>query len=604
MEHSLLNDTLINALIYLAAAVLAVPLAKRLGLGAVLGYLLAGMAIGPWGLGLIREVEDILHFSEFGVVLLLFLIGLELEPGRLWSLRRQIFGWGTAQVLLVAAALFGAALLAGIDWRVALIAALGLSLSSTAIALATLGERNLMGTPAGQASFSLLLFQDIAAIPMIALVPVLGVAAADSGGGGWLGAARVAGVIAGLVIGGRYLVRPALRIIAKSGMREIFTAFALLLVIAISLLMQWVGMSMALGAFMAGVLLADSEYRHALETDLEPFKGLLLGLFFIAVGMSVDFGVFLSRPWLILGLVLGFLAIKLAVLFLLSFRFGIARGQRWLFAFLLSQGGEFAFVVFGAAAAARVFAPETGSMLVAVVALSMVSTPLLLLLHDKVLEPRYRGQNKREPDAIDGNEGHVIIAGFGRFGQIIGRLLLANRVKLTVLDHDPDQIELLRRFGQKVFYGDATRVDLLHAAGAAKARALVLAIDDIDDSLALADAVREHFPDLPILARARNVTHYYQLMDRGITVIERETFESALQLGRRVLCQLGYGAYRAREATLKFREHNKASVDAVYPYYKDREQYVSMAKRARDELNEMFARDLKNYENETDKGWD
>ncbi|XYJ08336.1 glutathione-regulated potassium-efflux system protein KefC [Telluria sp. B2] len=591
MEHSLLT----NALIYLAAAVLAVPLAKRLGLGAVLGYLLAGMAIGPWGFGLIREVEDILHFSEFGVVLLLFLIGLELEPDRLWSLRRQIFGWGTAQVLLVAAALFGAALLAGIEWRVALIAALGLSLSSTAIALATLGERNLMAPPAGQAGFALLLFQDIAAIPMIALVPVLGVAAADhAGGGGWLQAARVGGVILGLVVGGRYLVRPALRIIAKSGMREIFTAFALLLVIAISLLMQWVGMSMALGAFMAGVLLADSEYRHALETDLEPFKGLLLGLFFIAVGMSVDFGVFLSQPWLILGLVLAFLAIKLAVLFALSFRFGIARGQRWLFA----------FVVFGAAATARVFAPETGSILVAVVALSMVSTPLLLLLHDKVLEPRYRGQNRREPDAIDANEGHVIIAGFGRFGQIVGRLLIANRVRLTVLDHDPDQIELLRRFGLKVFYGDATRIDLLHAAGAAKARALVLAIDDIDDSLALADAVRADFPDLPILARARNVTHYYQLMDRGITVIERETFESALQLGRRVLCQLGYGAYRAREATLKFREHNKASVDAVYPYYKDREQYVSMAKRARDELNEMFARDLKNYDSETDKGWD
>lgn len=601
MEHSLLT----NALIYLAAAVVAVPLAKRLGLGAVLGYLLAGMAIGPWGLKLIGDVETILHFSEFGVVLLLFVIGLELEPSRLWSLRRQIFGWGTAQVLLVAAALFGAALLVGVDWRVALIAALGLSLSSTAIALATLGERNLMGTPAGQAGFALLLFQDIAAIPMIALVPVLGVAVADSAhAGGWQNAARLAAVIAGVVIGGRYLVRPALRIIAKAGMREIFTAFALLLVIAISLLMQWVGMSMALGAFMAGVLLADSEYRHALETDLEPFKGLLLGLFFIAVGMSVDFGVFLAKPMIILGLVLGFLAIKLTVLFLLSFRFGIARGQRWLFAILLSQGGEFAFVVFGAAATARVFAPETGSLLVAVVALSMVSTPLLLLFHDKVLEPRYRGQNKREPDAIDDNEGHVIIAGFGRFGQIIGRLLNANRIKLTILDHDPDQIELLRRFGFKVFYGDATRIDLLTAAGAAKARALVLAIDDIDDSLALADAVREHFPDLPILARARNVTHMYQLMDRGVTIVERETFESALQLGRRALSQLGFGAYRAREAMLKFREHNKNSVDAVYPYYKDREQYVSMAKRARDELNAMFARDLKNIDNETDQGWD
>jgi glutathione-regulated potassium-efflux system ancillary protein KefC len=601
MEHNLLT----NALVYLGAAVLAVPLAKRLGLGAVLGYLLAGMAIGPWGLGLIREVETILHFSEFGVVLLLFLIGLELEPARLWSMRRPIFGWGTAQVLGVAGVLFGAALLAGVAWQVALVAALGLSLSSTAIALATLGERNLMGTPAGQAGFAILLFQDIAAIPMIALIPLLGVAAdAGAGNGGWLGAARLAGVILGVIVIGRYLVRPALRIIAKSEMREIFTAFALLLVIAISLLMQWVGMSMALGAFMAGVLLADSEYRHALETDLEPFKGLLLGLFFIAVGMSVDFGVFLSKPLLILGLVVGFLALKLAVLFGLSHRFGIARGQRWLFAFLLSQGGEFAFVVFGAAGAARVFSPEVGSILVAVVALSMVSTPLLLLLHDKVLEPRYHGQNLREPDAIDGNEGHVIIAGFGRFGQIVGRLLNANRIKLTVLDHDPDQIELLRRFGFKVFYGDATRVDLLHAAGAAKARALVLAIDDTEDSLALADAVREHFPDLPILARARNVTHMYELMDRGVTIIERETFESALQLGRRALSLLGWGAYRAREATLKFREHNKASVEAVYPFYKDREQYVSMAKRARDELNEMFARDLKSYEKEAEKGWD
>ena len=601
MEHSLLT----NALVYLGAAVLAVPLAKRLGLGAVLGYLLAGMAIGPWGLGLIREVETILHFSEFGVVLLLFLIGLELEPARLWSMRRPIFGWGTAMVAGVAGVLFGAALLAGVTWQVALVAALGLSLSSTAIALATLGERNLMGTPAGQAGFAILLFQDIAAIPMIALIPLLGVAAdAGAGNGGWLGAARLGGVILGVIVIGRYLVRPALRIIAKSGMREIFTAFALLLVIAISLLMQWVGMSMALGAFMAGVLLADSEYRHALETDLEPFKGLLLGLFFIAVGMSVDFGVFLSKPLLILGLVLGFLALKLAVLFALSYRLGIARGQRWLFAFLLSQGGEFAFVVFGAAGAARVFSPEVGSILVAVVALSMVTTPLLLLLHDKVLEPRYHGQNLREPDAIDGNEGHVIIAGFGRFGQIVGRLLNANRIKLTVLDHDPDQIELLRRFGFKVFYGDATRVDLLHAAGAAKARALVLAIDDTEDSLALADAVREHFPDLPILARARNVTHMYELMDRGVTIIERETFESALQLGRRALSLLGYGAYRAREATLKFREHNKASVDAVYPFYKDREQYVSMAKRARDELNEMFARDLKSYEKEAEKGWD
>jgi glutathione-regulated potassium-efflux system ancillary protein KefC len=597
------NSILLQALVYLAAAVAAVPLAKRFGLGAVLGYLLAGMAIGPWGLGLISQVEVILHFSEFGVVLLLFVIGLELEPQRLWSLRRQIFGWGTVQVAGVTAALFGAALLIGVDWKVALIAALGLSLSSTAIVLATLEERNLMSTPAGQSAFTILLFQDMAAIPMIAMVPVLGVAATQGSGQGWLDALEVVGVLGALIVGGRYLVRPALRAIAKTGMREIFTAFALLLVISIGLLMQWVGISMALGAFMAGVLLADSEYRHALETDLEPFKGLLMGLFFIAVGMSVDFGVFFAQPGLILMLVAAFLAIKIGVLYGLARLFDIPRDQHALFAFLLSQGGEFAFVVFGAAATAKVYDPATASMLVVIVALSMVATPLLLVLHDKFIEPRYRGDT-REPDRIESKDDHVIIAGFGRFGQIVGRLLNANRIKLTVLDHDPDQIELLRNFGFKVFYGDATRIDLLQAAGAAKARALVVAIDDIEDSLALVDAVREEFPQLRIMARARNVTHYYELMDRGVTIIERETFESALQLGRDVLCELGFGAYQARQATLKFREHNKASLLAVYPYYKDQEQYVSMAKRARDELLEMFARDIKALDTDADQGWD
>lgn len=587
MEHNLL----LNALVYLAAAVIAVPIAKRLGLGAVLGYLLAGIAIGPWGLGLIREVEDILHFAEFGVVLLLFVIGLELEPRRLWSLRRSIFGWGAAQVLGVTAALLLAAVLAGIGWKTALIAALGLSLSSTAIALTTMQERNLIPTPAGQAGFSILLFQDIAAIPMIALVPVLGVADTHPDGG-WSGALKAIAVIGGLVLAGRFLIRPLLRFIARTGMREIFTAFALLLIIAISLLMSWSGMSMALGAFMAGVLLADSEYRHALEADLEPFKGLLLGLFFIAVGMSVDFGVLLAQPWRIVLMAAAFLAIKLAVLWLLARFFKMEGRQRVLFAFLLSQGGEFAFVVFGAAATARVFAPETSSMLVLVVALSMMATPLLLILYDRVLEPRWQRSRKRDADTIDANQGHVIIAGFGRFGQIVGRLLHANQVPLTMLDHDPDQIDTLSEFGFKVFYGDATRIDLLHAAGAHHARALVISVDGIEDSLKLAAAVRAEFPDLPILARARNVTHYYELMDLGVTVIERETFESALMLGRRAMEELGFGAYFARQAAMRFREHNLKSVLDVYPYYKDREQYASMARRAREELHAMFERDF------------
>jgi glutathione-regulated potassium-efflux system ancillary protein KefC len=599
-----LQDLLLNALVYLAAAVIAVPVAKRFGLGAVLGYLLAGMAIGPWGLRLITQVEDILHFSEFGVVLLLFLIGLELDPKRLWSLRQPIFGWGGAQVGACTAVIFGFALALGVDWKTALIAALGLSLSSTAVALATLEERNLMATPAGSAGFAILLFQDIAAIPMIALTPLLGVAATEGSGQGWLGAVKVIAVVAGLIIGGRYLIRPILRIIAKTGMREIFTAFALLLVIAIALLMQWVEMSMALGTFLAGVLLADSEYRHALETDLEPFKGLLLGLFFIAVGMSVDFGVFLAQPLLVLGLVIAFLSIKVGVLYALSKRFSIPRRQQVLFAFLLSQGGEFAFVVFGAAATARVFSPATSSLLVVVVALSMVVTPLLLVLYDKVIEPRLRRLDNRPDDQIESQDNPVIIAGFGRFGQIVGRLLYANRISATVLDHDPDQIDLLRKFGFKVFYGDVTRVDLLHSAGAAKARALVVAIDDVEDSLQLVAAVRRDFPDLPILARARNVTHYYQLMDHGVTVIERETFESSLQMGRRVLQQLGFGAYRARQAAMKFRIHNIKMVHAVYPYYKDQKKMMSMAKQGRDELEEMFARDVEVLGAERRNDWD
>jgi len=599
MDHQLLN-----LLIYLLAAVAAVPLAKRLGLGAVLGYLLAGIVIGPWGLELITEVEHILHFSEFGVVLLLFLIGLELEPKRLWSLRRRIFGWGSAQVAAVSLALLAAAVACGIDWKVALISALGLSLSSTAIALATLGERKLNATPAGAAGFSILLFQDIAAIPMMAAVPLLGVAAVQGSGQGWLHAGKVVAVVALLIFGGRYLIRPVLRIIAKTNMREIFTAFSLLLVIATCLLMQWVGMSMALGTFLAGVLLADSEYRHALESDIEPFKGLLLGLFFIAVGMSVDFGIFLAQPWLIVGLVSGFLLIKIGVMYSLAKCFGLPPKQQFFFAFLLSQGGEFAFVVFGAAASANVLSPRISSILVVVVALSMVVTPLLLLLYDRILAPRLDAASQPPDDAMTQQNHPVIIAGFGRFGQIIGRLLHANGIGMTVLDHDPEQIELLRKFGFKVFYGDATRIDLLRTAGAAEARLLVIAIDDVDESLRLVDAVRHAFPDLTIAARARNVTHLYDLMDRGVTILERETFESALQMGQQVLRQLDFGAYAARQAAMKFRAHNIKTLNALYPHYKDQAQMVSMATQAREELEAMFAHDNDAMEKEKQPHWD
>lgn len=593
-----MDEHLLKALVYLIAAVAAVPIAKRLGLGAVLGYLLAGIVIGPWGLGLITEVKHILEFSEFGVVLLLFLIGLELDPKRLWSLRRSIFGWGSIQVGAVTAALLAAALAAGVPWRVGLIAALGMSLSSTAIALATLGERKLTASPAGAAGFAILLFQDIAAIPMMAAVPLLGVAVAEGSGQGWLHAVQVVAVIAVLIFGGRVLIRPILRIIAKTEMREIFTAFSLLLVIATCLLMQSVGMSMALGTFLAGVLLADSEYRHALESDIEPFKGLLLGLFFIAVGMSVDFGVFLAQPWRILGLVAGFVAIKTAVMYVLGRCFGLPRGQQLFFAFLLSQGGEFAFIVFGAAVGAHVLTPEVSSVLVVVVALSMLVTPLLLLVHDRLLVRWLDAGMRRPEDKIEPQDHPVIIAGFGRFGQIIGRLLHANGIGATVLDHDPDQIDFLRKFGFKVFYGDATRIDLLRTAGAGKARLLVIAIDDAQASLEMVDKVKEEFPHLQIAARARNVTHYYDLMDRGVTVLERETFESALQMGRQVLQQLDFGAYRARQAAMKFRAHNLKTLFELYPHYKDQQQMVSMAVQAREELQAMFARDREALEQE------
>ncbi|NOV25556.1 glutathione-regulated potassium-efflux system protein KefC [Cupriavidus necator] len=600
------HDFLIALLVFLVAAVVAVPLARRSGLGAVLGYLLAGAAIGPFALRLVTDVESILHFSEFGVVLMMFVIGLELEPRKLWALRRSIFGYGGAQLAACALVIGAAAALAGAPWQVALVAGLGLALSSTAIALATLTERNLFGTPAGAASFGILLFQDIAAIPMIALLPLLatqGAEGAGAGAAGWLAAGKAVAVIGAVVAGGRYLVRPALRFIARTDMREMFTAFALLLVVGIALMMDAVGLSMALGTFLAGVLLADSEYRHALEADLEPFKGLLLGLFFMAVGMSIDFAVLARSPWLVLGLVVAFVAAKTVALALLARYFSIARGQRLLFALLISQGGEFAFVVFGVAGGAGLLPRETEALLVLVVALSMVATPLLLLAYDRLVAPRIGAGKKRPDEVITPQRNPVLIAGFGRFGQIIGRLLYSQGVGVTVLDHDPDQIDFLRQYGFKVFYGDATRVDLLEAAGIADARILVVAIDSMEDSLALIDRVRERFPDLQIYARARHVSHVYQLKDRGVQLFEREMFEGSLMLGRRVLEGLGFDPSEARNVALRFRRHNIEAIDRFYPHYTDQKKLVSLARQARDELEEMFRQDREQRRQREEAEW-
>ncbi len=594
-EHTLLA----NAIVYLGAAAVCVPIASRLRLGSVLGYLAAGAAIGPFGLGLAGDPGATLHFAEIGVVLMLFVIGLELDPKRLWTMRRAVFGGGALQLFGCAIVLGLLALPLGLPWQGALVLGLALALSSTAVSMQTMTERNLGPTPLGRAAFAILLFQDIAAIPMVALVPML---AAESGGkksSGWLGALEVLGAIVAVVVIGRFLTRPLLRMIAKTGLREVFTAFTLLLVLGIAFLMASAGVSMALGAFLAGVLLAGSEYRHALETDIEPFKGLLMGLFFIAVGMSIDFGLIARKPLLVVGLLFGFQIAKLGTLRLVAGRLEVSSKQRWLFAALLAQGGEFAFVVFGVARTARLLPGEWDALLTLAVALSMALTPLLLILHDRLI---LRQAEERQEDEIESEHAPVIIAGFGRFGQIVGRFLFASGIRATVLDHDPDQIELLRRFDFRVYYGDASRVDLLEAAGAAEARVLVNAIDDPATSNALIDAVQAHFPKLRVIARARNVPHYFDLRRRGIEVVERETFESALGLGRSALELLGVGRFEARERADRFRRHNVAMLEEMLPH-DNLSKRVEMARSARDMLTRQMEEDAAELDRGGHEGW-
>ncbi len=607
MEHT--PTWLINGFIYLSAAVIAVPVSKALGLGSIIGYLAAGITIGPWGLGVVTNVEDILHFAEFGVVLMLFLVGLELEPQRLWSLRRPIFGWGSAQVLGCSLALTALAMICGVGWKTALVAGLGLALSSTAIALQVMGERNLMPTSSGQAAFSILLFQDVAAIPILALLPLLGVASAPefavADANPALEAAKIIGVIAGIILGGRLLLRPLFRWIARSNTPEIFTAASLLLVVGIAGLMQLVGLSMALGAFLAGVLLAESEYRRELETDIEPFKGLLLGLFFIAVGMSIDFGVLAASPWRMAAIVFGFLALKAVVIYVLARQMGLPFQDRPVFTLLLAQGGEFAFVVFQTASGAHVFEPATASLLIGAVAVSMLVSPLLLVAIDKWLLPRYAlmGTVKME-EISEQQDAPIVIAGFGRYGQIVARLMLAQGIPCTVLDHDAEMIEAARNLGYRVFYGDASRLDLLRTAGAASAKILVLAVDDVDQSLEIVDLVHEHFPQLQIVARARDVTHWNRLRERGVLRVERELFESSLRSGRSVLEILGYGAHEARQHAMRFRAHNLALFEKLHPHYKDRTKLIAVIKQGRLQLEEQMAQERAERAARRPQGWD
>ena len=593
MEH--VPSWLLNALTFLTAAVVSVPLSRALGLGSIIGYLVAGIAVGPWGLGLIANVEAILHFAEFGVVLMLFLIGLELEPQRLWRLRLSIFGQGTAQLVGCTGLLWLCGLALGWGTAPALIAAVGLSLSSTAIALQVLGERHQLLTPAGQAGFSILLFQDMAAIPILALLPLLAVQGAPGHAldlqTAALGVGKAVAAIGGVMLAGRWLLRPLLRWIAASRTAEIFTAAALLLVAALAVAMQAMGLSMALGAFLGGVLLADSEYRRELETDIEPFKGLLMGLFFIAVGMGIDVGALWSQPFVLLGLILGFMLMKSVVIALVLWRTDADARQRHTVTLLLAQGGEFAFVVFQAAGP-EALPRALGSLLTGAVAVSMLLSPLLLMLLEWAMDRREGGGRSPDaPPAFEPQTPHVIICGFGRYGQIVGRMLGAQEVRTVVLDHDPDTIDNARDFGSEVFYGDATRLDLLKTAGAATASVIVVAVDDVQASLDIVDTVQAHFPHLKIAARARNVGHYYQLLDRNVAMVEREVFDASLLTARSVLQSLGWAEDEAECAREQFRAANVRLTKDTHPHYKDRAKMIAVSKEGRRQFQAQMARE-------------
>lgn len=613
-----------QAFIYLLAAVLSVPIAKRLGLGSVLGYLLAGVIIGPFSLRFVgQEGEDVLHFAEFGVVMMLFLVGLELQPALLWRMRMPILGLGGLQVGVTAAIVAMISLLWGLSWQMSLAVGLILSMSSTAIVLQTLNEKQLMRTDAGQASFSVLLFQDIAVIPILALLPLLAIKpdttvtlaahgiilAADAAAGpslpAWQQALLVMGTMGGIIVAGRFLMRPIFRFIAATRLREVFTATALLLVIGIALAMQKIGLSPALGTFVAGVVLADNEYRHELESDIDPFKGLLLGLFFIAVGASINFNLLLQQPLLILALVLGLAVVKFVVLFVLGQLFRMELSQNLLFAFALAQGGEFAFVLFSFALQNRVLTAEITEPLVATVALSMMLTPLLMILNDRVVQPRFiRVEPEPEADEIDDNENPVIIAGFGRFGQIVGRLLMANGCQATLLEHNPAQIELLRRFGWKVFYGDASRLDLLHAAGAKQAKLLVVAIDDPDKILDIVKLANKHFPHLKILARATDRRHAYELIRHGADVIQRETFGSALAMGTEALKLLGARSYKAYRAANTFKHHDEQVLYEMADLDGDETALIARSRQMAEDLVQLLQSDHQDLVHEVDRAWD
>ena len=579
-----------QAAIFLLTAVLIVPIFQRLKLGAVLGYLAAGMIIGPWGLGIIGAVESTLKFSEFGVVLLLFLIGLELEPRRLWTLRNSVFGLGGAQVLATGMVIALLAKVAGFAWQAALIIGLGFAMSSTALVMSFLAERKQLLTQYGRESFSILLFQDLAVIPLLAFLPLLAAEPAHDGNQ-WLDAAKGVAVIALLIAASRVVIRPSLKFIAHNRSREVFTAAALLLVIGTALIMEKIGLSMSLGAFLAGVLLADSEFRHELEADIEPFKGLLLGLFFMAVGMSANLTLVWSAPLKLFGLALGMMLIKFVVMYAISRATGTPNHTAQRLAAALAQGGEFAFVLFAAATGLGIFDLPTSQLLIMAVTISMLFAPLLMLAHERLAERWLDRKSTPEYDLIDAPGNPVIIAGFGRVGQIVSRVLRMCGIPFTALEVNYQQVDFVRRFGSKIYFGDATRLDLLLSAKTGEAKLFVLAIDDVAASVKTAALVRQHFPSLPILARARNRTHYFQLRDLGVKMIYRETFLSSMAVAQQALLKMGFAASDAERAVALFRKHDEELIEKQHAVHHDEAQLIQNSQQATEQLKSLFEAD-------------
>lgn len=610
------SSFLFQAFVYLAAAVLFVPIANRLGLGSVLGYLLAGIMIGPYVLGIVgREGEDIMHYAEFGVVMMLFLIGLELNPQMLWKLRKSILGLGGLQVILTTIIVGAIAVFTQLNWQQSLAVGMILSMSSTAIVMQSMKEKGLMKTGAGQSSFSVLLFQDIAVIPMLALFPLLATLRATGGGDAhsnsliyhmpaWVQALIMFGSIAAIIVLGSFVIRPALRFVARTRTREVFTASALLIVVGIAALMTQVGLSPALGAFLAGVVLANSEYRHELESDIEPFKGLLLGLFFIAIGASIQFPLIMDDPWAITGCVLALIVIKAGVLLFLGRFFGISTEQNFIFAFSLSQVGEFAFVLLTFALQEGILAENATNFLIAVVAISMGITPIVMLLVEKFILPRV-GTDEIVPmkpaDDID-EKNEVIIAGFGHFGNTVGRFLRANNIQATYLDLDSDRVDVLRKMGFKVFYGDASRRDLLIAAGAEQSKIIIIAIDDAEMRLQMVESIKRHFPHLHILVRATNRFDAYNLMNAGMLHVYRETLDTSVRVGVDALILLGvrpYTAKRLARTFLKLDEQNLKKLASI----RNQEEYITASKMFIEEIELIIQADAQSKKI-SDDGWD